>query len=138
VKLETNEYHAQQNLFRTYLSGTFIKSLSVGREAIMRIIRMVDESGLNAHAIDMGKLEQHVGRLHSLRNNYGELVELSTFLSPMSLSTNTYYTFLLYLYLISTATFVFIIETVVMHTLKLICLVRTFVSVFVFRIKAYG
>jgi len=46
------KFEDTNGIFRTFLVGTFVESISIARDLLLRIIRTFDESGLNSFAAE--------------------------------------------------------------------------------------
>jgi len=84
--------------------------MPIAPELLHRVSRAFDASGFKEYVTTLRKFIRHVRINRKLRKSYGKLRHLETRPLPMSLSTNAYYSFLLYLYCVGGSLVFFILE----------------------------
>jgi len=110
IQVENLQYRIQDSngLFRPYRVVTCIHSISVAREKISRLVRTFEESGIGKQT-DSEK-ESFFVMLRVLKRRYGSMITQPSVVGPISMKTSTYFIFIAYLYLISSALVIFMFE----------------------------
>jgi len=103
----------QADMFRTYLECFQLFPLTIARNLLMTTVRAFDESGVKENMLATAKRISHMRLLRRMRKSFGRLVDQTALIIPISMNTNLYYTFLLYIYCLVLVLTTFIVEIMV-------------------------
>jgi len=100
------------NAFLPEFNAFIVWPLSVARGLLRQLIRAFDESGIKENAATLRQFQRHLKITRDMKRVHGKLDHLDSGPVAMGLSSNVYYSFLLYLYCVGGALALFILETV--------------------------
>jgi hypothetical protein len=104
--------------FSAKLVGFKINPLSIARRLLLLSSRAYEESGVQQNWLDRSKLYLRQMKRNEARKRFGSLIDQTLKVRPITLSTNTYYTFIVFTYFLSLAIVCFLAEYVYQYCQK--------------------